>query len=483
MVSRGASSRPALAPLSAHALFSPALDSGDLSSDDGDSLHTPLTEHNDDALACLPRTSTDRFDRDGYLDSSPSRSPRLLAVPPNATHAFVASPVHEDPSLSLGRTYSERFHEDHVLNPFFVEHYRLEDELGAGGYGFVMTARQRADGQEVAVKFIIKDKVPEHAWWEDETFGRVPTEVMLLSLVNHENIVKCLDLFEDEVFFYLVQELHGTPWVSRKQKKDKRSSVAGALSVPPTETPTLSPSASVGSSIGSAPHTPLQTPSDADRLSSLPLSTSADGLSDPLDDALLRLPSACPPKFTRRASHDLFECIEQSKHKRLSEDQARYIFAQVVEAVYYLDSQGITHCDIKDENLVIDADLKVKLIDFGSAVVADPSRPRPYYTLFFGTTAYASSEILQKRPYQAPPAEVWTLGVLLSYLVTGHSPFPKESDAREGRIVIREPKSHRLNKDAIRLMTRCLEKDPELRADIHEVRNHPWVRGALDECD
>ena len=66
------------------------------------------------------------------------------------------------------------------------------------------------------------------------------------------------------------------------------------------------------------------------------------------------------PNFSRRPSYDLFECIEQSKYKRLSESQARYIFAQVVEAVYYLDCQGITHCDIKDENLVIDKDLNVR---------------------------------------------------------------------------------------------------------------------------
>ena len=75
---------------------------------------------------------------------------------------------------------------------------------------------------------------------------------------------------------------------------------------------------------------------------------------------MLDLPQDAPPKFTRRPSHDLFECIEQSKHKRLTENQARYIFAQVVEAVHYLDGQGITHCDIKDENLVVDADLKVR---------------------------------------------------------------------------------------------------------------------------
>ena len=81
---------------------------------------------------------------------------------------------------------------------------------------------------------------------------------------------------------------------------------------------------------------------------------------DSLDEDLLALPPSAPPKFSRRPSPDLFECIEQSKHKRLSEDEARYVFAQVVEAVYYLESQGITHCDIKDENLVIDADLKVR---------------------------------------------------------------------------------------------------------------------------
>jgi hypothetical protein len=211
------------------------------------------------------------------------------------------------------------------------------------------------------------------------------------------------------------------------------------------------------------------------------------------------------PNFSRRPSYDLFECIEQSKHKRLSENNARYVFAQVVEAVYYLNSQGITHCDIKDENLVIDSDHKVtpaprfvpllhdqpsltnrlaqvKLIDFGSAVVADPYAPPPYYTLFFGTTAYASSEILRKQPYRAAPAEVWTLGVLLSYLLTGHSPFPSEADAVAGRVVLRErgPGAGRLSRAALALMARCLEPDPEHRADIVEVRGHRWLQGAME---
>jgi PAS domain-containing serine/threonine kinase len=70
-----------------------------------------------------------------------------------------------------------------------------------------MTAYRRLEGDEVAVKFIVKDKVPQNAWMEDEVIGRLPTEVVLLSYINHESIVKCLDLFEDELYFYLVRSL------------------------------------------------------------------------------------------------------------------------------------------------------------------------------------------------------------------------------------------------------------------------------------
>ena len=100
--------------------------------------------------------------------------------------------------------FSSQFAEGHQLNADFVKAYQLQDELGCGGYGFVMTALDRIERQEVAVKFIIKAKVPDHAWMEDEAYGRLPTEVVLLSCINHENIVKCLGLFEDDLYFYMV---------------------------------------------------------------------------------------------------------------------------------------------------------------------------------------------------------------------------------------------------------------------------------------
>ncbi|KAA1476014.1 kinase-like protein [Dentipellis sp. KUC8613] len=423
--------------------------------------------------------------------ASPSRSR------PSRPRMSVPSKSDYTPN-ARARIYNERFPADHYLNPGFVQWYQLGDELGAGGYGFVMTARQRLEGLEVAVKFIIKDKVPSHAWMEDKHGNKVPTEALLLGLLDHDNIVKCVDLFEDDLYFYLVQELHGTPWVKHKDHVSPRQATApGKISVSSyASTPALTPSPSADFDIPLPPSTPLDFSIEIEEVSAsrhlMNRSPSGDSSFHSPPDFCTDLdcdrsfstylepsPSAVRPSFVRRPSHDLFECIEQSAHKRLSEDQARYIFAQVVEAVHYLDSQGVSHCDIKDENILVDKDLRVKLVDFGSAVVVDPTEPRPYYTLFFGTTAYAASEVLQKKPYQAPPVEIWTLGVLLSYLLTGASPFPTERDAIAGRVVLSVSTSSQIPSLATDLMLRCLEPEPEKRADIGEVRAHPWLQGTM----
>ncbi|KAF8070183.1 kinase-like domain-containing protein [Lyophyllum atratum] len=403
----------------------------------------------------------------------------VLSNPSNLdAHPFRTGKV--EPSLHVplnldATLHSPLFPSGHKLNPHFVRHYELEDELGSGGYGFVMTARHRTEGYEVAVKFIVKSKVPDHAWMEDEAIGRLPTEVMLLSFIEHENIVKCLDLFEDSLYFYLIQELHGSPWPKAKRNHHASVSTSTSSTSLTPSTPALSPSVSISSlpsSTGSSPTVPhrhLEAPAHQKSQSTSTFDISTTMLHPS------HMISATRPEFSRRPSHDLFECIEQSDHKRLSEKQARCVFSQVVDAVSYLDSQGVTHRDIKDENLVIDRNLKVKLIDFGSAAVVDPSEPQPYYNLFYGTTAYASPEILLKKEYQAPPAEIWTLGVLLSYLLTGTSPFPTVRDAVNGRIVLADIPGARLSRTAMNLMRRCLDPNSKTRATIAEVKAHRWL--------
>lgn len=287
-----------------------------------------------------------------------------------------------------------------------------------------------------------------------------------------------------------VQELHGSPWVSKRALEADGHCTSRDYSMPG-----LSSSFSTTSTADSVLLTPMSPQSPTTEAFDAQLFTPT---LDESSSACAKSWKTKKPASRRRVSHDLFECIEQSPGKRLPEHQAKFVFRQVVEAVWYLNSQGIIHCDIKDENILVDAQLRVclshlllflsqkqlidgslslqvKLIDFGSAVIEDPSKPRPFYNVFYGTTAYASSEVLRKRSYRAGPAEIWTLGVLLSYLLTGSSPFPTESDAIEGRVRLKPAIERKLGSSVLELMRICLEPEPDRRATIEEVRGHSWL--------
>ncbi|RMC02302.1 hypothetical protein DUI87_21470 [Hirundo rustica rustica] len=63
---------------------------------------------------------------------------------------------------------------------------------------------------EVVVKFIWKERVLEDCWVEDPDLGRVTQEIAILQKLQHPSIIKVLDVFENECFFQLVMEKHGS---------------------------------------------------------------------------------------------------------------------------------------------------------------------------------------------------------------------------------------------------------------------------------
>ena len=103
--------------------------------------------------------------------------------------------------------YSHRFPTRHRLDERFARSYVLREEIGSGGYGFVMVASRRNSLGDVAVKFIIRKKVPAHAWVQDSKLGLLPTEIWLLSKIRHPNIADFLEYFEDDVYYYLVRSM------------------------------------------------------------------------------------------------------------------------------------------------------------------------------------------------------------------------------------------------------------------------------------
>ncbi|NXJ81800.1 MELK kinase, partial [Trogon melanurus] len=103
---------------------------------------------------------------------------------------------------------------------------------------------------------------------------------------------------------------------------------------------------------------------------------------------------------------------------RLSEEEARVFFRQIVSAVAYVHSQGYTHRDLKPENLLIDEDHNLKLIDFG--LCAKPKGGLDYHLqTCCGSPAYAAPELVQGKAYIGSEADIWSMGVLLYAVLCG----------------------------------------------------------------
>ncbi|XP_009980806.1 PREDICTED: PAS domain-containing serine/threonine-protein kinase, partial [Tauraco erythrolophus] len=92
----------------------------------------------------------------------------------------------------------------------YAKNYSTLSLIGKGSFGFVWTARSKKDHQEVVVKFIWKERVLEDCWVDDPDLGRVTQEIAILLKLQHPSIIKVLDVFENEHFFQLVMEKHGS---------------------------------------------------------------------------------------------------------------------------------------------------------------------------------------------------------------------------------------------------------------------------------
>lgn len=89
------------------------------------------------------------------------------------------------------------YHKGESINDYYI----LEDELGAGSFAVVKQATNRKTGEEVAVKIINRNEMEE----DDEVALR--TEVEILSNLDHPNVVKMFEVFDDPEYMYIVLEL------------------------------------------------------------------------------------------------------------------------------------------------------------------------------------------------------------------------------------------------------------------------------------
>lgn len=165
---------------------------------------------------------------------------------------------------------------------------------------------------------------------------------------------------------------------------------------------------------------------------------------------------------------DLFDYIELRVN--MDESECRSIFRQVANAVHHLHNQAlVVHRDIKDENVILDGEGKIKLIDFGSATYIKNGP----FDVFVGTIDYAAPEVLGGRSYNGREQDVWALGILLYTIVYKENPFYSIDEIMDHGLRV----PFILSDDCIDLIRLMLNRDVDRRVHISQVLDHAWLQG------
>jgi eukaryotic-like serine/threonine-protein kinase len=171
-----------------------------------------------------------------------------------------------------------------------------------------------------------------------------------------------------------------------------------------------------------------------------------------------------------------------SEQKNLGIDRSVRLTIAICQALHYIHSQGVVHRDLKPENIMVDAQDRVKLIDFG---IAGDARARRLtfgkLTRTMGTADYISPEQVKSQRGDAR-SDVYALGVIFYEMLTGEVPFdgPNALAVLNDRVINDPVPPREVNPEITvqlqEIIYRALEKQPANRyasADefAHDLRN------------
>src|SRR5580698_3402621 len=155
-----------------------------------------------------------------------------------------------------------------------------------------------------------------------------------------------------------------------------------------------------------------------------------------------------------------------AREKKLSPAKALQLTEEIAEALDYAHAQGVTHRDIKPGNILVTQDGHAKISDFGIAKLNLAHFTVPGRVL--GTPAYMAPEQLNGEGVDGR-SDLFSLGVILYAMVTGHSPFQGDSATTVSfKVANREPVAASaldlsLPRELDEVISRAMSKDREQR--------------------
>ncbi|MGH0151453.1 UNVERIFIED_CONTAM: hypothetical protein FKN15_024103 [Acipenser sinensis] len=316
---------------------------------------------------------------------SPGSNPGVNGryIYPSLPYSPVTSP-HSSPRLPRRPTVeSHRVSITDLQDCVQLNQYKLKDEIGKGSYGVVKLAYNEDDNTYYAMKVLSKKKlmrqagfprrppprgaksVPEGPLQPKGPLERVYQEIAILKKLDHPNVVKLVEVLDDEIFVF----------------------VKTRISV-------------------------------------------------------------------------------------VYRQQSQYFVRQV----HY---QKIIHRDIKPSNLLVGEDGHIKIADFGVSNQFEGTDA--LLTSTVGTPAFLAPETLSetRKNFSGKALDVWAMGVTLYCFVFGQCPFMDERilslHHKIKNQLVELPEQRDVSEDLKDLLLKMLNKNPETRITVPEMKVHPWV--------
>jgi len=182
---------------------------------------------------------------------------------------------------------------------------------------------------------------------------------------------------------------------------------------------------------------------------------------------------------------DFADMISKTNILRTDEKLLRTYFHQLIEGVEYLHSKGISHLDLKPDNLLLGENYVLKIGDFDRAYQSSDG-----LIMTNGSVNYRAPEIREGRCEDAQAADIYSLAIVLFCLKTGHYPFVENTKEGVLEFLLKNENPEfwlmhescsdaevHFSKDFKSLFLSMVKYDPVERATISEIKNSKWYCG------
>jgi len=175
----------------------------------------------------------------------------------------------------------------------------------------------------------------------------------------------------------------------------------------------------------------------------------------------------------------LYEGLVARSDGHYSELEVATLLRQILEAIEYMHTNGITHRDLKHENILFNETRKiVKISDFGVSKASAQGQLKTQC----GTPDHIAPEILTNQGEYSNAVDLWSFGVIAYSLLCGYPPFESGNmitlynKIMKAEYEFKSPDWDLVSDAAKNFVSGLLKVDPDERLSAPEALQHPWLK-------